>query len=106
MFVLLFTAVNLIGASGTFDVLDLLLETEKINKYSKLKSHQFETFYDSIIGKSKRERLQIKGMPENRVDLIIVALILINTLLKKINISEIYISHYALKEGIIAEYLN
>ncbi|MCB0644497.1 MAG: hypothetical protein KDC44_22790, partial [Phaeodactylibacter sp.] len=68
----------LIGASGTFDVLENMVVEEKIDPlHSQLPVDKFPAFYEAIIQKNVAERLQMKGMPASRVDMIPVAVVLL-----------------------------
>lgn len=94
----------LIGASGTFDVLDLLLSRQRISTiHSIVEVEDFYPLYKQFLNTSLTERLQMEKLPESRAEMIIVAMILINFILKKANIKQISVSSYAMKEGILYE---
>lgn len=94
----------LIGASGTFDVLDILLSREKTSEvHSIVEVADFFPLYHHFLDSTITERLAMEKLPEPRAELIIVALILINFILKKANIQRISVSAYAMKEGILHE---
>lgn len=95
----------LIGASGTFDVIDLFLmdPDEKHPLFGYIRIEQFEPLYEKFIQSNMEERYAMEGLPPERVEMIIVAIILIRKVLHRIGISEIYTSTYALKEGILDE---
>jgi len=94
----------LIGASGSFEVVQAILDLSRWNQQT-YKCHVLDFFkvQEMIMHKSTEERVQIKGLPIERVDLIVVALFLINYILKLTEAEEIIISDYALKEGVIAQ---
>ena len=93
---------TLIGASGTFDVLEAILVKEKESSiYSKFDAKLFFPFYQKLLPSTVSERKAMKNIPNTRVDMIIVALILINYTLKVSAASLIKVSAYALKEGIL-----
>lgn len=97
----------LIGASGTFDVLDMLLSKQRISSiHSIVEVHDFFPLFDQFLKSTLQERLQMEKLPESRAELIIVALILINLVLQKANIKRIAVSAYAMKEGILHEMIN
>jgi exopolyphosphatase/guanosine-5'-triphosphate,3'-diphosphate pyrophosphatase len=50
--------------------------------------------------------MQIPGMIELRVDMIVVAMCLIRFVIQTLDIQEIIVSSYALKEGIMAKILS
>jgi exopolyphosphatase/guanosine-5'-triphosphate,3'-diphosphate pyrophosphatase len=53
-----------------------------------------------------QERLNIKGIPANRVDLIVVAFILVNFVIQNGDVEEIIVCDYAMKEGVLIEMMN
>jgi exopolyphosphatase/guanosine-5'-triphosphate,3'-diphosphate pyrophosphatase len=69
---------NLIGASGTFDVLEatLVKPTKKVLS-SSFPTHHFAPLYKRLIHTSLEERFQMSDIPDSRAELIITALILI-----------------------------
>jgi exopolyphosphatase / guanosine-5'-triphosphate,3'-diphosphate pyrophosphatase len=65
-----------------------------------------ESFYDSynkFLQFDRKQRMQIPGMIELRVDMIVVASILIDYVIKTYDIEEIIVSNFALKEGVLAK---
>ena len=94
----------LIGASGTFDVLDVLLSKKRISTvHSIVEVDDFFPLYNQLMKSTLPERLSMEKVPDNRAEMIIVALILINLILEKANIKRIAVSAYAMKEGILQE---
>lgn len=55
---------------------------------------------------TREERLQMKGMDFVRVDLIVPAVILIELIISRINITHIVQTDFALREGVIYEIMN
>ena len=107
-----YTPTFLIGSSGTFDTIhDIKLAKNNIDKLNNTESQEFskqeflEIYYD-FIHKNKQERLQISGMKEMRVEMIVVASCLINFILEKYSLSRVCVSRYGLKEGLLNEILN
>lgn len=103
-----YTAIQLIGASGSFEVIQHILDLPQWNSHS-YKCHvlDFHRVKEHILNLKVSDRLKVKGLPEERVDLIVVALCLMDFVIRKIGIEELMISDYALKEGIIsAHYQN
>jgi exopolyphosphatase/guanosine-5'-triphosphate,3'-diphosphate pyrophosphatase len=98
----------LVGSSGTFDTLsDIFCITHDIQKSPE----EIETpltlegFYDihrEILLKNRQERMEIPGMIEMRVDMIVVACCLIKFLLEKHPFNRMRVSTYSLKEGVLA----
>jgi len=102
----------LIGCSGTFDTIDdinLIRKHKKLDfnaKESAFTYQEFYAIYQEFLQKNHQERLAIPGMTPMRADMIVVASCLLNFVLCKYNISQIRVSHYALKEGVIAKYVD
>lgn len=94
----------LVGASGTFDVLENLLADKKENSTcAHVSIEAFDVLYGQLIFTTLAERKALATIPDDRIDMIIVALILIEFVVKKANIKEILVSSYAMKEGILHE---
>jgi exopolyphosphatase / guanosine-5'-triphosphate,3'-diphosphate pyrophosphatase len=98
----------LVGSSGTFDTLsDIFCITHDIHKSdddseTPLSIDGFHEIYDELIHKNREQRMQIPGMIEMRVDMIVVACCLINFLLEKHGFKRIRVSTYSLKEGVLS----
>ncbi len=94
---------ELIGSSGTFDVLDKNLEKTILNNsISRIDISAFEIFAKKILN-STVDQLKIwKAIPDERVDLISVAIQLILLSLDLSKTSHLFSSKSALKEGLIA----
>ncbi|WP_439554974.1 Ppx/GppA phosphatase family protein [Dyadobacter sp.] len=104
---------KLIGSSGTFDTLvdidfqhRLSQAPPKQQTDFNLPLEEFYRAYHLILAGNHDQRMQIPGMIELRVDMIVVALCLIDYVLKSYGIQKIQISSYALKEGVLAELLS
>ena len=94
----------LTGASGSFEVIGNIVDShDTSHHYMGLKSKQFYPIYEAIIKSSYQERLNMKGIPPERAQMIVVAIHLIYFILENIPIRNICISDYAIKEGVIAE---
>jgi len=97
----------LVGCSGTFDTFsDIYCEANSIPRNADLTElpftvDAFEEIYKQLIIKDKTERLAIPGMIEMRVDMIVVASVLVRYIVHKLSLASIRISAYALKEGIL-----
>jgi exopolyphosphatase/guanosine-5'-triphosphate,3'-diphosphate pyrophosphatase len=97
----------LIGASGTFDVLDMMLSKQRISPiHSIVEIQDFFPLYQQFLKTTLNERFQMEKLPDSRAEMIIVALILINLIVQKANIKRIAVSAYAMKEGILHEMVN
>jgi len=95
---------NLIGASGTFDVLEMMLTQERTSTLcTEVKAKDFAPLYTKFLQTTLEERLKMPDLPRDRADMIIVALVLIDYILELAKIEKITISAYAMKEGMLAE---
>ena len=103
---------TLIGASGSFDTLSDIyklkfkIEDKVTNGEVPFDLDCFYGIYQEILSKDREQRLNIPGMIEMRVDMIVVACILINYVLINYKFKDIRVSSYALKEGILFCLLN
>jgi len=99
-----FQANVLVGASGTFDVLEIMMQQkEKLPKSTHLDLGTFYPLYEQLLKTTYDERIKMKNIPDTRADMIIVALVLIHIVLGKTKINDIIVSSYAMKEGILKE---
>ncbi len=97
---------NIVGASGAFDVLQSFLQAEVIDaNHSIIPAHNFPPFLKKILQKSLAQRFQMQDLPKEKAEMIVVALLLIDFILQKTQASNILVSGYAMKEGILAEML-
>jgi len=117
---ILYDAVNkykpkvLIGSSGTFDSFrSMLLANKNIeniegfgNTRYKLDIAEYNKLHAVLLKSTHSERLNMTGLEPVRVDMIVLASIFVNFILKKFNLSDFFQSNYAIKEGVIAEFLN
>ena len=100
---------TLVGASGTFETLcDMHAHQYQIivdNDACELpiSADSFSAILQDMLRKNRAERLAIPGMIEMRVDMIVVASWLIQFVLQQLNITNLRVSAYALKEGVLCE---
>ncbi|HET8860729.1 exopolyphosphatase [Marivirga sp.] len=97
---------HLIGSSGTFDTLIdinyLEKESDKPDDVAfSISLEDFDRIFNEIIQKNRDERMAIAGMIEMRVDMIVVAVCLIDFLIENNEFIDIKVSTYALKEGLL-----
>lgn len=97
----------LVGCSGAFDtVVDIIDEVDpgiKQRTTQEISIDDFYRVYDRLLKSTREERLQMKGMDYVRVDLIVPAVILIETLVREIGITKIVQTDFALREGVVFE---
>ncbi|MEM9920536.1 MAG: phosphatase [Bacteroidota bacterium] len=98
---------RLIGASGTFDVIaDQLSDFRKGDLCAQVSSDNFYPFYHRLHRSSLQERLDAPDIPNKRADMIVVAVVLIDFILQLSQASQIVVSAYAMKEGMLREMIN
>lgn len=102
-----FPCPTLVGASGTFDVIDLFLldPAKKPERYGHILVSEFYPLCEELLVSTLAERRAMPLLPDERVEMVVVALILIRKVLEKADVGEIYTSMYAMKEGMLAEML-
>ncbi len=95
---------KLIGASGTFDVLeDKIVKQREHPHRSSITVENYLPIHHQIIQLDQIERLMLDDLPASRADMIVVALLLIKQVIDFAQIDEIVISSYAMKEGMLYE---
>ena len=97
---------HLVGSAGTFDVMaDMLRDASAPagDHSHDLDLTGLEALQDRIIAATTEDRLAMPGLPEQRVDLIVVAMLLIRHTVALAGIDRITVSEYAMKEGILLE---
>ena len=103
---------TLIGCSGTFDTLsDIYCEQTQTERDLNDTEHPFsidafKDIFNDLINKTRKERLEIPGMIEMRVDMIVVACILVDYIIEKLDLKNVRVSAFALKEGILYNVLD
>lgn len=101
---------GLIGCSGAFDTLADLIDQTPPGTKQRITQHiqmsDFEAVSSQIILSTKAQREQMTGMEPLRVEMIVPSFIFIRLLLKKLNIREITQTDFALREGVLYEWIN
>ena len=104
---------KLVGSSGSFDIIAEMvaavehphLDMSKLTSY-KIEKPDFEALNDTFINTTIKERLKLKAMDESRVEIIVLASIIIKFMVDHLKIDHFYQCDYALKEGAIYQILN
>lgn len=102
-----FKPTTLIGSSGSFDTFSEIYCLKNGREYPKtpetpLTFESFDWIHHELISKNRSQRMQIPGMIELRVEMIVVASCLVQFLLQKHSFKKIRVSSYSLKEGVLA----
>ena len=93
---------TLIGAAGTFDVLaDYASMEENDAPYQALRPREVLSFIEEICQMTLAQRISDGRIPDSRVDMIVVAVCLVQTVVELHPFSVLKVSRYALKEGLL-----
>lgn len=99
-----FPVCQLIGAAGTFDVVDQSPEIQaNYPSQMPIPTPMLSPMLDYVVKSTLEERLKMETLPQARADMIVVAFLLIKFIIQNANIETLVISAYALKEGIMYE---
>jgi exopolyphosphatase/guanosine-5'-triphosphate,3'-diphosphate pyrophosphatase len=98
----------LVGSAGSFETLvdivlkDLAVIPNALSKHAfEIRREDFDVFYELMITSSITQRTKLKGMMDFRVEMIVVAAILMRYIVTECEIKRIISSNYALKEGVL-----
>lgn len=101
---------TLIGSSGSFDTFAEMIfcrfyNHENLeNKTSyEFKLKDFHKIHKEIICSNLDERYKMEGLIEMRVDMIVLASLFTNFILRELKLNKMRLSTYALKEGVLSE---
>jgi exopolyphosphatase / guanosine-5'-triphosphate,3'-diphosphate pyrophosphatase len=102
---------TLIGSSGTMQNLAQMIAARKkkdvsltLNEF-EYTAEDFKEFYNYFIKLSRKERLEVTGLDEKRIDFIVPGLVLVDLVIDEFEIKSIRTSTDALREGIIISYM-
>lgn len=103
---------TLIGSSGSFDSLSEMIsihyhneELDEDRKYFDFKLDDFHRIKETILQSSKEKRMEMRGLHRIRVDMIVMAVVMIDLVIDKCHIENMRQSAYSLKEGILFDVL-
>ncbi len=98
-----------VGASGSFDSFVLMLINEQLIEHSDgdsihvLPIDIYNQLHNKLIQSTIAQRSQMQGLEPVRRDMIVLATIFVNFVLKKTKLTTVYQSGYSLKEGAVLE---
>jgi exopolyphosphatase/guanosine-5'-triphosphate,3'-diphosphate pyrophosphatase len=101
----------LVGVSGTFDTLsEMFCHRNDLPYYADDSETPFDitsfpSIYKDLLTHDRAGRLALPGMIEMRVDMIVVACVLVNVILHLHSFKNVRVSAYSLKEGVLASLL-
>jgi exopolyphosphatase / guanosine-5'-triphosphate,3'-diphosphate pyrophosphatase len=104
-----YAPIKIVGSSGSFDT---LIDMESHNQTKdwppaqvtdfRLPIEAFYNSYEQLLSTDHDGRRALAGMIELRADMIVVAVCLIDYVLRTFGIRDIQVSRYSLKEGVLA----
>lgn len=102
--------VRLIGASGSFETFEEMINIKNAVKQHPGTSYHFKLseynkVHRELIASTTAERMNMKGLVKMRVDMIVMATLQLTFVLRKLKVRKMYLSRYALKEGMLSEYM-
>jgi exopolyphosphatase / guanosine-5'-triphosphate,3'-diphosphate pyrophosphatase len=106
---------TLIGASGSFETIAAMIraddpnfesETGTVPESVNIDLTDFENLYQNLINSTLKERKQMKGLESMRLEMIVVATLIVKFILQKLKLQQLVQSNFALKEGVIYELIN
>lgn len=103
---------SLIGCSGAFSsfasiIMHIEDEDDMIDspKEYNFDISKFFHVHNDLIKSTLEERLALKGLIKQRAPMIVVGSILVNYILKELSVTKFELSKYALKEGVIMDFI-
>ena len=91
----------LTGSAGAFETIsEMMPHVEMTKNFHILKMEHFPPILNFILNASLKERLAHPDISEMRAELMVVAVVLIQFVLEKTGIEQVFVSNYALKEGV------
>ncbi len=101
----------IIGSSGSFDTYRSILTAAKViepngNPSVKIPLEEYLKLHNHLIATTIEQRNAIPGMDPMRVEMIVLATVFTNFLIKKFGIERMMQSTYALKEGAVWKMIN
>ncbi len=105
-----FEIAQLIGSSGSFDTFAEMIGyrfqgknvLKNVNCYS-FNITEYRKLHQILLKSTIEERMQMKGLIKMRVDMIVLASICTQFILKRYDLKEMALSKYALKEGALSD---
>ncbi len=95
----------LIGCSGAFDTFmdihEKVIPDTKIRKVTEISLQDYQKIYDLLIHTDEATRSKIEGMDKMRVEMIVIASVFTNFILRKLKVQKLLHTHNSLKEGVM-----
>jgi len=99
----------LVGASGSFETFYTLVNNLEVSETecdldansSDITLNDYHMLYQKLVKSTLKERKKMKGLEPMRVEMIVLASIFVEFILKKYNFKLVLRSNFALKEGAV-----
>lgn len=107
-----FSLTTIVGSSGSFETLGLLAALDAGEKHLSenlngfiFNTRTFKKLHKKLLGATRQQRLELGPIEPMRAEMIPFGSLLIDTIIDQLGIEDIMISSYALKEGILVNYV-
>ena len=105
---------EMVGASGSYETFYALIKNHLPEKYienghsvkKEIFMEDYQGLHEILLKSTLEERRNMPGMEPVRVEMIVLATIFVNFILKNHHFDKMMMSEYALKEGVMAEIFN
>ena len=101
---------TLVGCSGAFDTFMDIYEQQppdlKIRKVSEFPIAVYSQIHQQLIKSDHETRSKMEGMDKMRVEMIVIASVFTNFILRKLQIRKLLHTHNSLKEGVMDRFIN
>jgi exopolyphosphatase/guanosine-5'-triphosphate,3'-diphosphate pyrophosphatase len=105
-----FPVAELVGASGSFDTFSAMI-AHQFHSPDILKGrseyvfdmNEYAQVHGCLLRSTEKERYQTPGIIALRVDMIVIASVLVNFLIRELGLTAMRMSTYSLKQGVLAE---
>ena len=101
---------SLVGSSGSFESLAEIIQHKNNERQNntglteyKFDLAQLKNTYLILLKSAVADRKNLKGLVDFRVETIVLASIFIDLVIEKLNISNLRLSTYSLREGVMSE---
>ena len=101
---------TLVGCSGAFDTFMDIYEKEtpdlKMRGVSELPIKDYLMIHNLLITTTQEIRSKLAGMDLSRVEMIVIASVFTNFILRRLGVKKLVHTHNALKEGVMARFIS
>jgi exopolyphosphatase / guanosine-5'-triphosphate,3'-diphosphate pyrophosphatase len=96
--------ITLIGASGSFEIFESMTgKTTFEREVNQIDINDARAIIEKITTANLEQRQSMEGLPPDRTKLIVVGMILVDVILDEVKPQILFVTPYALKEGLLSE---